>query len=152
MIFSKNRSRSAAIVILFAAVLATVVILEQLRIDRLREGAADESVRADWAAASSVYRVEGKGGEASAMQNVLKDLHCIFVLTDAKGAPLQSSTLYREIGAPFPPAHTNKPRLWEFTAAAHSPATPRSGRYVFLTDIVQDRDNKVYQLTVGKPL
>src|SRR5882724_5038846 len=131
-----NRAQSIAII----GLLTAIVTLEQFRIKRLQESAALESVRAVWVAASSVYQVEGSG-EAKAMQRVLDNLHCIFVLADANGAPLQSSTLYREIGAPFPPAPATKPRLWKYKAA---PNPLRSARYVFLTGVIHDRDAKVY--------
>jgi hypothetical protein len=130
--------------LLFAASFAAVVTVEQLRIERVRESAALELVRADWEAAGAVYKVD-----SSAMSNFLESRHCSFVLAGADGAPLQYSGVYREIGAPLPPASNATPRLWKFTAE-HNPL--RAGRYVFFTGVIRDRADKAYQLTVGRPL
>jgi hypothetical protein len=148
----RDRRRSVAAGVLLAASFTAVLALEQLRTERVRESAVLESVRADWEAAGSVYKVQGRGSEATAMLNVLDSLHCIFVLADADGAPLQSSGLYHEIGAPLPPAYSIQPRLWKFTPAPNPPVVLWAGRYVFVTGAIRDRDDKAYQLTVGRPL
>jgi hypothetical protein len=148
----RNRRRFAAVGVLLAAGLIAVFILEHLRIEHVRESAALESVRADWEAAGSAYKAEGRGSEPTAMLNVLDSLHCLFVLSDANGAPLQSSALYHEIGAPLPPAYSIQPRLWKFTAVPKPPVALRAGRYVFVTGAIRGRDGKAYQLTVGRPM
>ncbi len=96
-----HQNRSAAACVLLAASLVAVVIVEQFRIEHLRETVAVESVRAAWEAARSVYKLDGS--DRSAMIRIIEDLHCIFVLADDKGAPLQYSGIYRDIGAPLAP-------------------------------------------------
>jgi len=140
-------NKGHAVGVLFVASFAALFTVEQTRIKHLRETAAFETIRADWEAAGSAYSVN-----AAAMLRVLENLHCIFVLSDTNDAPLQSSAAYREIRAPWPPAYDTEPRTWKFTAAPKPPTPLQGARFVFLTGAVRDRDKKVYQLTVGKPL